>query len=289
MTDGLVSRRYRFGVFEADAAAGELWQRDMRVRIHAQPFSLLVLLIERQGQVVTREEIAQVLWPDGTFVDFEQGVNSAVGRLREALGDKASSPRFVETLARKGYRFVAPVEVVGVAADDAEVEEQVLRVAQDDKGSGDAGEGFAVLATAEDLPQGQHRSARTLFLLLQFLYLGFYVGALANLAEVQQLLAMTPWPEQIFLVLVASAAALISLRAFLICAVLFRAPKFRERYLKLWGVVLVADVLWSVSPFLLLHHINFGLALACVPLLVYSPFAQRSLVLMGAADVSANA
>ena len=231
---------------------------------------------------MTREEIARVLWPDGTFVDFEQGVNSAVGRLREALGDKASSPRYVETLARKGYRFVAPVEVVGGVAGADESEANSSAALRDDRNEREAGEGFAMLATADDLPKGSHETARTLFLLLQVMYLGFYVGALANLAEIQELLAMTPWPERAFLVLVVSAAALIPLRAFLICAVVFRAPKFRERFLKLWRVVLVMDVVWALAPFLLLHHINFGLALACVPLLVYSPFAQRSLVLMGA-------
>jgi hypothetical protein len=71
-------------------------------------------------------------------------------------------------------------------------------------------------------------------------------------------------------------------RAFILCAVLFRAPGFRAKFLKLWALLLVADVLWALSPFLLLHHINFGLAIACTALLVYSPFVQRSLVLMGA-------
>jgi hypothetical protein len=78
---------------------------------------------------------------------------------------------------------------------------------------------------------------------------------------------------------------LIPVRAFLLCAVLFRAPGLRGKFLKLWPFLLVLDVLWALSPFLLLHHINYGLALACMALLVYSPFAQRSLVLMGAGDV----
>src|SRR5579875_157361 len=109
----VAARRYRFGAFEADAATGELRRQGIRVRLHAQPFQVLLLLLERQGEVVTREEISRELWPDGTFVDYEHGVNSAVNRVREALGDKAASPRFVETLARRGYRFVAPVERIG--------------------------------------------------------------------------------------------------------------------------------------------------------------------------------
>jgi hypothetical protein len=123
---------------------------------------------------------------------------------------------------------------------------------------------------------------QALFLLFQLMYLGFYIGALANLAEIQDLLAPLPRAVHVYVVLVVSAAILIPARAFLLCAVLFRAPGFRARFLKIWVFLVFADVLWSLSPFLLLHHINFGLALACTALLVYAPFVQRSLVLMGA-------
>ena len=87
------------------------------MKLHAQPLQLLLLLLERPGELLTREEISRELWPDGTFVDYEHGVNSAVNRIREALGDKASSPRFMETLARRGYRFVAPVERIVAERD----------------------------------------------------------------------------------------------------------------------------------------------------------------------------
>ena len=113
MTDPAPARRYRFGVFEADAVTGELRRQGIRVKLNAQPFQVLCLLLERPGDLLTREEISRELWPDGTFVDYEHGVNSAVNRIREALGDTASSPRFVETLARRGYRFVAPVDRIG--------------------------------------------------------------------------------------------------------------------------------------------------------------------------------
>jgi hypothetical protein len=114
------------------------------------------------------------------------------------------------------------------------------------------------------------------------MYLGFYVGALANLPEIQDLLAPLPRAADVYLVLIVTAAILIPARAFLLCAVLFHAPGFRRRFLRMWIFLLVFDVLWALAPFLLLHHINFGLALACTALLVYSPFVQRSLVLMGA-------
>src|ERR1039458_5950314 len=115
MTDPRPVRRYRFGAFEADAATGELRRQGMRIKLNAQPFQMLLMLLERPGELLTREEISRELWPDGTFVDFEHGVNAAVNRIREALRDKASSPRFVETLARRGYRFVAPVERIPVS------------------------------------------------------------------------------------------------------------------------------------------------------------------------------
>ena len=101
------AKRFRFGVFEADAETGELRRQGVRVKLNSQPFQMLLLLLERPGDLVTREEIARRLWPEGTFVDYEHGVNSAVNRIREALGDTAGSPRFVETLARRGYRFAA--------------------------------------------------------------------------------------------------------------------------------------------------------------------------------------
>src|SRR6201993_3428040 len=104
--------RYRFGAFEADAATGELRRQGVRIKLNAQPFQVLLMLLERPGALLTREEIARQLWPQDTFVDYEHGVNSAVNRIREAIGDTAANPRFIETLARRGYRFVAPVEQI---------------------------------------------------------------------------------------------------------------------------------------------------------------------------------
>jgi cholera toxin transcriptional activator len=277
---------YRFGAFEADARTGELRRQGLRVKLHSQPLQLLLLLLERPGELLTREEISRELWPDGTFVDYEHGVNSAMNRIREALGDKASHPRFIETLARRGYRFVAPVE----------------RIALPEEGSAESTAGISnepasvpvvakpnfldqVLSGPEDLPKSPHFVVQTLFVLLQLMYLGFYVGALSNLGEIRELLAALPHATQIFTVLIATAAVLIPVRTFLICAVLFRAPRLREKFLKLWRLLLPLDIVWALSPFLLLHHINYGLALACMTLLVYSPFAQRSLILMGAGAV----
>jgi DNA-binding winged helix-turn-helix (wHTH) protein len=278
----LAAKRYRFGAFEADAGTGELRRQGVRVRIHAQPFQVLLMLVERQGEVVTREEISRELWPEGTFVDYEHGVNSAVNRVREALGDKASSPRFVETLARRGYRFVAPVERIGEGgAGEVRAAAPVVGVVEERGLLG------GVLAAPEDLPRSSHAVVRTLFVLLHVMYVAFYVGALANLAEIEELLSALPRATLAMDVLMVSAAILIPARAFVLCAVLFHAPGVRGKFLRLWPFLLAVDLLWALAPFLLLHHINFGLALACTTLLVYSPFAQRTLVLMGAGQRSA--
>ncbi|MCH6552710.1 MAG: tetratricopeptide repeat protein, partial [Acidobacteria bacterium] len=103
-------RGVRFGVFEVDLRSGELRKQGLKIKLQGQPIQILALLLERPGDVVTREEIQKKLWPADTFVDFEHGLNAAIKKLRAALGDSADSPRFVETLHGRGYRFIAPVE-----------------------------------------------------------------------------------------------------------------------------------------------------------------------------------
>ncbi len=105
--------RFRFGLFEADAESGELRKSGVRIRLQAQPFRVLICLLERPGEVVTRDEIQQRLWGADTIVDFDHSLGTAINKLRESLGDSAENPRFIETLARRGYRFLAPVTVAG--------------------------------------------------------------------------------------------------------------------------------------------------------------------------------
>lgn len=116
MTEDLHHRvRVRFGVFELDLRTGELRKHGLRIRIQEQPFQVLALLLDHTGDVVTREELQKKLWPADTFVDFDHGLNKAISKIREALNDSAESPRFVETVARRGYRFLAEVKVVETA------------------------------------------------------------------------------------------------------------------------------------------------------------------------------
>jgi TolB-like protein/Flp pilus assembly protein TadD len=104
----------RFGVFELDPRRGELRRRGLRLELQAQPLGLLLALLERPGELVTREELRRRLWPEDTFVAFDHGINTAVKKVRRALGDSAVNPRFVETLPRQGYRFIAPVEAIAI-------------------------------------------------------------------------------------------------------------------------------------------------------------------------------
>jgi len=101
----------RFGVFEVDLRAGELRKRGVKIKLQDQPFQILQILLERSGEVVTREEIRGRIWPADTFVDFDQGLNNAIKRLRESLGDSPDNPRFIETVPRHGYRFIGNLGV----------------------------------------------------------------------------------------------------------------------------------------------------------------------------------
>jgi DNA-binding winged helix-turn-helix (wHTH) protein len=126
----------RFGVFELDLRTGELRRKGLKVALQEQPFRVLAMLVARPGELVTRDELRRALWPDAVFVDFDHGLNKAVGKIRRALGDLAGSARFVETLERRGYRFIAPVESVSGAAPSlpiAAAPERVVRFVGDDR------------------------------------------------------------------------------------------------------------------------------------------------------------
>jgi DNA-binding winged helix-turn-helix (wHTH) protein len=106
-----LSQKVRFANFDIDLRSGDIRKNGRKVRLPDQPFRILLLLLERPGELVTREELRLKLWPADTFVDFDHGLNNAISRIREAFGDSAENPRFIETLPRRGYRFIAPVDV----------------------------------------------------------------------------------------------------------------------------------------------------------------------------------
>lgn len=106
---------FRFGEFELDVEAGELRRKNRRVKLQPQPFKLLLLLVRKAGTLVSRDEIRRELWPDGTFVDFDQAVNFSIKQIRDVLGDEADRPLYIETVPRRGHRFIAPITTPGQA------------------------------------------------------------------------------------------------------------------------------------------------------------------------------
>src|SRR5215472_5544408 len=110
LENGPTLRILRFATFEVDLQARQLRKNGLKLKLHGQPFEVLAMLLEKPGELVNRERLRERLWPTDTFVDFDHGVNTAINRLRETLGDSADNPRFIETLPRRGYRFLASVE-----------------------------------------------------------------------------------------------------------------------------------------------------------------------------------
>ena len=268
------SRIARFGVFELDLSAGELRKSGAKLRLQGQPFQVLALLLDHAGDVVTREELRQKLWPSDTFVDFDHSLNTAINKVREALGDSASSPRFVETLARRGYRFIAPVQneappsVVGPVAS---VESQQAAAS-------------AVRFHPElEVPIPRRAITRGLFALIQVMYLCFYLAALIRLHVIQNIAdSFLPlWGATALAgAVMVTAGVGIPLRCYLISAVGFDYQRLGEKFLRIFPLVLALDQLWAVAPFLLIANIGLGLAFAVSAALLYVPFGERTLIRM---------
>jgi DNA-binding winged helix-turn-helix (wHTH) protein len=269
------ARLLRFGVFEADLDAGELRKNGVRIRLQEQPFQVLAALLQTAGQVVTRDELREKIWPADTFVDFDHSLNTAVNKIRESLGDSASSPRFVETLARRGYRFIAPVDFVAAAATvsaPVHAQENVSATA-------------AKVALHPELhvPVPRRGLVRALFALIQVMYLIFYVSGLAHLHDVDRVASsFLPGWRALFIVgaVLVTGAVGIPLRFYLLSAVAFDFRKLAGTFGRLFPFVLALDQLWAIAPFLLLPQIGVGLAFAATAALLYVPFSERTLVRM---------
>ncbi len=261
----------RFGVFELDLAAGELRKNGAKLRLQEQPFQVLALLLERPGDVVTREELRQKLWPADTFVDFDHSLNTAVNKLRETLGDSASSPRYIETMARRGYRFVAPVQTEARRPH-----------------------GGAEVSSASNLPAPQLHPelevpiprrglTRSLFALVQLMYLIFYVVALFRLHGVFVVAEsyLPGWGVTVLVAAVVVTAGIgIPLRCYLLSAVGFDHQPLGEKFQQMFPFILALDELWAVAPFLLIQQIGPGAAFAASAALLYVPFSERTLIRM---------
>jgi DNA-binding winged helix-turn-helix (wHTH) protein len=270
-------------MFEADLASGELRKSGIKVRLQEQPFQVLVALLERAGEMVTREDLRQRLWPSDTFVDFDHSLNTAVNKLREALGDTASNPRFVETLARRGYRFIAPVKVVEGASGSTSNLKPSVAPAPDETSPASPQAPPAPMHPELEIPLPKRGLTRGLFALIQVMYLIFYVVALARLGEVHRIADsfLPGWGAVAIVVAVlVSAGVGIPLRCFLLSGIGFDHRALGEKFRRLFPAVLALDQLWAAAPFLLVELIGFGAAFAVCAALLYLPFAERSLIRM---------
>ena len=263
MPDENRSQVLRFDVYEADLRAGELRKHGMKLKLSGQPFQVLAILLQRAGDVVTREELQQALWSADTYVDFDHGLNTAINRVRAALGDSGTSPRYVETLARRGYRFIAPV--------NAEIETKT-----------DVARETPAAEASEELPRPSRALVRALFCLAQVMYLILYVVALYHLGGVEreagQFVAEHGFAVAAAVLLLAVAG--IPVRFFLLFATGFDYRGLGTKFRTMFPAIFVLDVLWALTPFLLVDHIGLGLAFAATAALLYLPFGERTLVQM---------
>jgi DNA-binding winged helix-turn-helix (wHTH) protein len=276
------SRIARFGVFELDLSAGELRKNGRKLRLQEQPFQILALLLERAGDIVTREELRQKLWPADTFVDFDHGLNTAVNKLRELLGDSASSPRFIETLARRGYRFIAPAQI-GAQSNAQPATQPATPLAQETRQESQQEVEPGALHPELDVPIPRRGLTRGLFALVQVMYLSFYLSALFRLHIVQNIADtfLPAWGATALTgVVMITAGVGIPLRCYLLSAVGFDHQLLAEKFQKMFPFVLALDQLWAVSPFLLISKIGLGAAFAACAALLYLPFSERTLIRM---------
>ena len=280
------SRVARFGVFELDLSAGELRKSGVKLRLQGQPFQVLAVLLGRAGEVVTREELQQKLWPSDTFVDFDHSLNTAINKVREALGDSASSPRYVETLARRGYRFIAPVQsppqneppaIVAIASGNAAGMGSPVSAPQQTAAPA------VVMHPELEVPIPRRGLTRGLFALVQVMYLCFYLAALFRLHAIQGIAdSFLPlWGATALAgAVMVTAGVGIPLRCYLISSVGFDYQRLGEKFRRIFPFVLALDQLWAVAPFLLMEKIGLGAAFAASAALLYVPFGERTLIQM---------
>ncbi len=274
------AQKYRFDHFEADVKAAELYRNGARLRLQMQPFQVLVALLERPREVVTREELRLRLWPQDTFVDFDHGLNTAMAKLRDVLGDSAGSPRYIETIAKRGYRFLGDVESVSetpvATADPAAI------TASSSPAATAVPAGAATTAAEAELPRARRSTARLLFVLAQIMYLIFYLSALLDWNQLDRA-SFAVWPRAgrlVFVVFLVTALVGIAVRLYLITATAFDYHLLGEKYRILFPGLFLLDMIWALGPCLLADRMGWGLALGACAALIYMPFAQRVLMKM---------
>jgi DNA-binding winged helix-turn-helix (wHTH) protein len=221
--------------------------------------TVLAVLLDQPGSVISREDLRARLWPADTFVDFDHSLNTAVNKLREALGDSACNPRFIETVARRGYRFLA--EVQWSAGSSTEI--SALSVQR-----------------PSDLPKAHRGATRAMFGLIQIMYLIFYVEAAIHWQGIDRVSWAGSHAVLVLCVVLVTAAIGIPVRLYFLSAVAFDYARLGQKLHRIFLGLFVLDELWAVAPFLISDRIGLGAALASTAALLYVPFAERTLVRM---------
>jgi DNA-binding winged helix-turn-helix (wHTH) protein len=254
----------RFAGYEADLRSGELRRQGNKIRLQEKPFQVLGVLLAHPGEVVTREQLRQRVWPADTFVDFEHGLNTAVNKLREALRDSAADPKFIETLPKRGYRFIGSIET---------------------SNGNPAGRSTNVPESPEfrELPRANRQLARTLLLLIELGYFISYIASLHYSNWIGMLARFSFGPKEAITIascIILWCAMGLPLRLYLLFALAFDYHLLADKFRRLYPFVLGLDIFWAAMAVFLVPGIGLGFAFALFVAGVYSPFAQRTLVKM---------
>ncbi len=274
--------KYKFDDFEADLRSAELRKNGTRLKLQLQPFQVLVALLERPKEVVTREELRQRLWPEDTFVDFDHGLNTAMVKLRDVLGDSASNPKYVETIAKRGYRFLGNAERIQIQ-DQPIAPVKTPATAYVPQPTTILAEPVHIQPGPDSaLPHASRNTARLLFVLTQVMYLIFYLSALFSLDNTYRASFMA-WHRAgtaIFAIYLTTAMIGVAVRLYLISATAMDYHLLGSKYRMLTPALFVLDMLWALSPLLIADRIGLGFALGACAALIYMPFTQRTLMQM---------
>ncbi len=288
-------RHLRFDSFELDLETGELSKKGQRLRLQDQPARLLVLLAERAGKLVTRAEIQEALWGEDEFVEFDHAINTAVKKIRAVLDDDVEHPRLVETLPRKGYRFIGSVEPVSIDVvadarhsaqpDISELEEGSPRAGSNSAASNGASNNTVRPPAPMDFVEAEGALlstgvARVLFIVIQAGYLALYCSTLYYIGRLGEVFSTfgVRVPDPILSLIMVTAMCGIAVRLYLVSSVGLSHPGAGLQFRRLFPVLLFLDGLWAASPLLAALRIGFGLSLAAVAGLAYLPFSQRTLM-----------
>jgi DNA-binding winged helix-turn-helix (wHTH) protein len=258
-----------FDEYEADLRSGELRRQGHRLKLQEKPFQVLAALLSRPGELVTREELRQSLWPADTFVDFEHGLNTAVNKVREALRDSVNNPRFIETLPKRGYRFIGSITTPKAPAVAGEPTGETQHAAP--------------LQLSSELPTAPRVASRGLLLLIQVGYLASYIAALHHLVWVRMLARFTFGPLPALTIascIILWSAMGLPIRMYLGFALAFDYHLLGEKFRRIFPFLLLIDLFWSAMVLFIIPKIGLGFGFALFVAAIYSPFAQRALVRM---------